>query len=439
MAHVLFVDMSQAGLLTMAAAVDLGHEVTYVRGGSFVAYTADESYHRLLARLTEVIDVVDTFDLETLVTTIAELTARRPVDAVISQCDPMMPALAQACELLSLRFTSARGVGNARDKAAARRILATAGVPSARFEVVHTADEASAAAARIGGPVVVKPRSGIDSMLASHAATPTSAAEAAEAIVSASAAPDTPHPIQRMLAAGILVEEYLPGELVSAEIGVLDGRTYRFLVCGRSRGRKNDCVEVGAVLPAHLPQAEVSACFDYAERVCALLGLDFGVFHVELMLTAHGPVLVEVNPRMMGGVMARLYEILVGKDFCEYVIDLHLGRPPAAAGPMTSRTVTARRIMPANDAVLPATANLSWLDSPGTGIVNFENFGIRPGTTVRRQQVLGRYAVLADDWAAAMRTANDLMPRFADSLGIDLIEPAAIGRNTTGGQASADS
>lgn len=426
MAHILFVDMSQAGLLTMAAAIGLGHEVTYVRGGSFVAYTADESFHRLVARVTEVIDVPDTFDTDALVATLAALHARRPVDAVISQCDPMMPALARACERLGLRFTGARGIGNARDKAAARRILAAAGVASARFAVAHTAAAAVAAAARIGGRVVVKPVSGIDSMLAATAATPAAVAAAAADILAAAAAPGTPPPIREMLRPGVLVEEYLAGELVSAEIGVLDGRTYRFLVCGRSRGSENDCVEVGAVLPARLSDGDVTACFDYAERVCALLGLDFGVFHIELMLTAHGPVLVEVNPRMMGGVMARLYEILVGQDFCEYVIDLYLGRPPRIAARTSHRTITARRIMPAADGVLPATTDLSWLDGSDTGIVNFENFAIRPGRPVRRQQVIGRYAVIADDWADAMRTANDLMPRFADSIGIPLIEPAAL-------------
>ena len=427
MAHILFGDMSQAGLLTLRAALALGHQVTFVRGLSARHYVADESFHELAGRVTEVVDVAESADVDQLVAAIGDVHARRPVDAVISQCDPMMEALALACERLGLRYTSSRGIGNARDKARARTVLEQAGLTSARFAVVHTRTDAVAAAERIGFPVVVKPVSGLDSILASRADSPAEVATAAGEILATVADEGQPKRMREQYGRGILVEEHLGGELVSAEIGVLDGRSYRFLVCGRSRGRENDCVEVGAVLPANLPEERVAECFDYAERVCRLLGLDFGVFHVELMLTDRGPVLVEVNPRVMGGVMTRLYEILVGTDFCEYVIDLHLGREPKVSVLTSPRTITARRLMPTADGTLPATADVSWLGGADTGIVNFENLGIRPGSAVRRQQVIGRYAVLGDNWTEAMRRANDLIPRFADSIGIPLIEPAMLG------------
>jgi biotin carboxylase len=423
MAHILFADMSQAGVWTMRRAVRQGHRVTLVLSTSTRTYAVDDAFSRLLDELARVVEIPRTDDEEALAEAIGAVHAADPVDAVISQCDPILEALAAVCERLALPFTSSVGIGNARDKARARRRLAEAGLRSARFDTADTAEAATAAADRIGYPVVVKPLSGLDSMLAAHARDAGEVAAAASAILASARDPATPDQIRALLDRGILVEEYLAGELVSAEVGVLDGTCHRFLVSGRSRGRHNDCVELGAALPADIAPDTVRQCFEYAENVCRALGLDFGVFHVEIMLTARGPALVEVNPRVMGGVMTRLYEILTGVDFCDFVIDIHLGRIPRPVALDSTRTVTARRIMPLSDDRLGDRLDLSWLDREATDIVNFENFRLTAGAAVRRQEVLGRYAVVGADWAGAMHRADDLLRDFERHLGIPLVQP----------------
>lgn len=430
MAHILFVDMSQAGLHTLRRAVDLGHAVTFIRGTAVEHYTVDDSFRELAERVNRLVEIPDTYDVDALCSAIAAVHAHRPVDAVISQCDPMMEALAEACEELGLRFTSARGVHNARDKGRTRELLEAAGVPSARFAVAHDVEDAVSAAGRIGYPVVVKPVSGMDSAMAVHTRSPAEVAAAADRILTAAADPGVFPPLRALLDRGVLVEEYLAGELVSAEIGVLDGAAHRFLVCGRSRAEGNDCVEMGAVLPADVPPNRADACFRYAEEVCRVLGLDLGVFHVEIMLTAHGPRLVEVNPRVMGGVMTLLHKLLTGIDFCDHVIDIHLLRTPRLPPPAPDRTITARRIMPRADGRLAGQVDLAWLDDADTGIVNFENFRLAPGALVREQEVLGRFAVMGDTWAEAMARADALLPRFERSLGVALHQSAPAARGT---------
>jgi hypothetical protein len=49
--------------------------------------------------------------------------------------------------------------------------------------------------------------------------------------------------------------------------------------------------------------------FDYALKVCTLLQLRLGVFDVELIASDEGPILLEVNPRPMGGEMISGYEV----------------------------------------------------------------------------------------------------------------------------------
>lgn len=427
MAHVLFADLSQAGVHTLRRAVELGHRVTLVRGSAVRYYQVDDSLNRLLRRLDTVIDIPDSYDEEGLTTALRAVLDKRPVDAVICQFDPVTEPLAAACARLGVPWTAPRGVRTARDKARTRRALERAGLASARHAVVHDADAAVRAARRIGWPVVVKPVSGTDSLLTSRADGPADVREAADAFFAA-ADEDQPEVVRRIVARGLMVEEYLPGELVSAEIGLRGDRSWHFLVSGRSRGAVNDCVEMGAVLPADIPAAAAEECFAYAEAACRAMGLDFGVFHVEVMLTARGPVLVEVNPRVMGGVMTQLYRLLTGVDFCDHLLDVYLGREPRFAPvPSGGRTITARRLMPEADGRLPDTVDLDWVADPDVGLAHFESFHLAPGTAVRRQQVLGRFSVLADDWRSAMDRADALVGRFQDALGLPLIRSAPAG------------
>jgi len=428
MEHVLFGDTTQAGLHTIRRALARGHAVTFVRGMAVNYYTADAAFHALLDQVDEVVELTDSFDVDALTEAIADVHARRPVDAVIGQYDSVLEALATACERVGLPFTAAAGVRNVRDKAMARRLVERAGLASARFAVAGDPDEAVRAAERIGYPVVVKPVHGTDSILASRADGPGQVRAAVAAMADAAADADTPELVRRLLPGGAIVEEYLAGELVSAEVGRLAGRTWPFLVTGRSRAADNDCIEMGAVLPAPLTEPALAECFAYADAVCRAVGLDLGVFHVEMMLTAAGPVLVEVNPRAMGGVMAHLYTLLTGTDFGDYLIDIHLRREPRPVPVPPGRTITARRLMPRGPARLPDGLDLAEVDRVAAGLPSFENFLIAPGTTAARQQVLGRFAVFGDTWHEAMTGADALLPRFEAVLGVPLIRPAPIGR-----------
>ena len=223
MAHVLFADMSQAGLHTMRRAVERGHAVSFIRGMTGQTYRADQSFHELLRRLDRVIEIPDSSEVGDLTEAIRLIHADRPVDAVISQCDPMLEALATACETLSLPYPSAAGIRNVRDKARARRLLDQAGLASARFALVNDTATAVRAAGEIGYPVVVKPVSGMDSMLASRADDPAAVATAVQQILAEATRRTTPQQVRRLLTRGVLVEEYLEGELVSAEIGIRRG------------------------------------------------------------------------------------------------------------------------------------------------------------------------------------------------------------------------
>ncbi len=104
---------------------------------------------------------------------------------------------------------SMAGARLARDKAAAQALMRHAGLPVPQQAVVHTADEACAAAARFGYPAVVKPAD-----LDAGAGVACDLRDAAALRRAYAAA--------RALSAHIVVEAHIPGR--DYRLGVIDGR-----------------------------------------------------------------------------------------------------------------------------------------------------------------------------------------------------------------------
>jgi formate-dependent phosphoribosylglycinamide formyltransferase (GAR transformylase) len=418
MAHVCFVDASPTGLETLARALRLGHRVTLIRGTD--APTAPPaSVHRLLE--------ADTTEVASLAGAIEAVLAAEPLDAVLCQEETALEATATACAALGLRFTSADGVRNARDKGRARRLVAAAGLASARFAVVHDVEGAAAAASRIGFPVVVKPVSGFDSVLVRRADDGTGVRAAARAILEAATAPTR---LGRQCARGVLVEEHLDGMLVWAELGrSADARRHQFMVSGRSSAAEDDCIEIGAEMPANLTRDQADRCLDYGEEVCRALGLDLGVFHIELLVTGRGPVLVEANPRMMAGFMPAVYQQVTGASMADAVLAIHLGQSITGALPRAGRVVTVRKLVLARDGRLAEGADLTWLTGANGHGARLVGDGVRPGAAVSRLQALGALLVEAPTWSAATVRADRLLAAVEAALQVPLLHPQTMQRS----------
>lgn len=86
------------------------------------------------------------------------------------------------------------------------------------------------------------------------------------------------------------------------------------------------CSQPGeAVMPSGLPAADRERIRDYLQAVFNALEVGIGLYHVELLMTPKGPVLVEINARMMGSVSPIMYQIQTGEDAFAHLIRLHLG------------------------------------------------------------------------------------------------------------------
>ncbi|WP_217200901.1 ATP-grasp domain-containing protein [Streptomyces buecherae] len=247
------------------------------------------------------------------------------VDAVLSTLSYGAQAAADLAARIGARGTSPAGTLAARDKGECRRILRAREVPSVGFRVVTDAAEALEAAETIGYPVIVKPVLGIGKAVTSIAHDPS--AVRAHFAAAATDRDGLAEGMARQLDERYLVEELVPGDLYSVEVAASGGRLVPLVCASRKVSQENPVLELGCTVPSGLSTADEAALGRYAVEVCRALGLDLGIFHVEVMHTPSGFRLIEVNPRLTGGSLPDTISAVAGVDIFALLVDLFLGRP----------------------------------------------------------------------------------------------------------------
>lgn len=323
------------GRLFCAAAHRLGYQpVMFTRDPARYPYVAEDGIPH---------QVLDTTDLQALLQAGERLGGR--IAGVTSSSEYSVGIAGAFARELGLPHQDPDAVAVCRDKNAQRKRLSEAGLPGPRFTAARTPREAVSAAADIGFPVVVKPVAGSGSIGVRLCTTGSEVSAAAGHIL------ETDH---RELALppqhSVLVEEYLDGPEYSVEVlgTQVVGVTRKHL------GPEPYFVEIGHDFPAQPAEQEREALADAALAALRALGLGDGPAHVELRLTAAGPRVVEVNPRLAGGMIPRLVQEAYG-------VDMILQTVAGAAG-MTTPVEPTRGGAAAIRFLVPQTAGrLTWV------------------------------------------------------------------------------
>ncbi|MCU7821156.1 acetyl-CoA carboxylase biotin carboxylase subunit family protein [Kitasatospora sp. DSM 101779] len=232
---------------------------------------------------------------------IARVRALRP-DGIVTYSEPMLRDTARIAAALGLPGHGPETVLLLTDKHRQRRRLAQAGVDSVRHHPVHAPEDWPAALEAVGLPAIVKPLYGGGSRDTHLVRDEAALARLAER-----------HP------AGMMVEEYLQGrpslpygDYVSVESVCAPGRITHVSISGKFP-MAPPFREQGQFWPSALPPEELAAVGDLTARALRALGVDFGVTHTEVKLTAAGPRIIEVNGRL-GGLVNEISRRAAGVD-----------------------------------------------------------------------------------------------------------------------------
>jgi argininosuccinate lyase len=345
-----------AGQALPARIVDGGHDYVLVtRDPGIYPTTGLGTPHPAVAHADEVV-VAETNDPLALLTAASAIAARRPIDGVLTTCDYYLAATAEVAQHLGLPASPPEAMRTANRKDLVRRALSAADLPNARFAVARAWDETLVAAGQLGYPLVAKP---VDLNAGSGVRLVHDDAGLKDAVAEIqSAATNTRGQALQQL---VLLEEVLSGVEVSVETVTRSGTTTVLAVTDKSVAGAPAFVETGHMVPAALPAADTAAAAEMATAALAAVGLTHGLSHVEVMLTAEGPRVVEINPRQGGGHIFELVELVTGSHPLDLLIELALGNPLTSG---TVGTVAA----PSSRAAAPNAAVLFVL-SPQAGTV----------------------------------------------------------------------
>lgn len=299
-----------SGRLFCAAAARLGlRPVVFAKDPGRYPYLAEDG---IASRQ------LDTGDPEAVRRAAAELAGR--LAGVTSSSEYFVAAAAALAAEFGLPHPDAAAITACRNKAAQRWTLRTSGLPGPDFATATDPVQAGERAAELGLPVVVKPVSGSGSVRVRLCYRPAEVVEAARAVLAADLA-NSGIPAQR----AVLLERYLDGPEFSVE-------TFDRQVVGitaKHLGAPPYFVEIGHDFPARLPVGDQNELVVTALAAIKALGLGWGPAHVELRLTSSGAAVVEVNPRLAGGMIPDLVQLATGVDLITATVANAAGLPVA--------------------------------------------------------------------------------------------------------------
>ncbi|MEU5315668.1 ATP-grasp domain-containing protein [Streptomyces sp. NPDC021056] len=306
----------------------------------------------------------------------AELTAVRPVAAVVPGLEYAVPAAAALAEKLGLPGATEQAAQALRDKVRLREVSGAAGVRNPRWREVFGPEDILEFAG--DGPVVVKPANrqasvGVQLLDSVDAETAAQAWERTSSATERVSVPD------RELAWRYLAEERLQGPEFSVEALVRQGEIIFQNVTAKTVIPGPYPVELGHLLPAPL-DADTQAAFTTAMRaLVAATGYRTGILHAEWILTESGPTLVECAGRCPGDHLIDLIDLAYGTTIRLTLIDLLAGRPVTL--PQVSEQTSAIRFLAAEPGTVTEVSGVDTArELPGIEVVEV---GVEAGDEVR--------------------------------------------------------
>jgi biotin carboxylase len=317
------------------------------------------------------ITVINVFDHKLLARTAREIAARRPIVGVLCWDEPLVMPAAELADEFGLPGLSVPGVQGCRDKNSSRTRLTAAGLPQPGFEMTSTVEQARVAAARIGYPVVVKPRALGASMGVVLASDETELDAAYRTASEASLVGDEPY------RGGAIVEGYAVGPEISVDGAVHKGEYLPMFLARKKTGPHPYFEETGHVVDAADPLLDDEVLMDTLTKAHQVLGIENGITHSEVRLTSRGPVIIEINGRLGGDLIPFLGKTATGIDPGEVLVDVATGHRPDIT--RTKRSAAGIRFgYPANDCVVRSIS----VPDEAPGLVAAARM-VEPGTTLR--------------------------------------------------------
>ncbi len=299
------------GGLLQIPAVEAAHDL-----GLAVIMT-DANPNAAAMHLADEAVAIDIYDVEAHKKLVDDVRTRWNLVGVFTEGADVEVTVAETAKHAGLLGISPEAAYNTKNKVRSRACLEAAGIPNPVFREVRSYDEAYAAAEEIGFPLIVK-------ALDNSASRGTTVVETINGL-----------PAAFELATGAsttrtaLLEGLMKGSEHSCEILLTRaGLPRRLNIVDRPFDYTGGfAFELGHVNPTSLPQATQDAIFELTESAARAVGVDFGAFKADVMVTTEGPRIIEVTARLSGGFDCQYTTPLSsGRNFIRAALSIAVGR-----------------------------------------------------------------------------------------------------------------
>jgi biotin carboxylase len=253
---------------------------------------------------------LDFSDLSHSLETILSFAQEHPLTAILSVDDSASELAAHACATLGLPHNSPASAEAARDKFLMRSLMSAHGVPCPVFRSFPLNANPAWISSQISYPCVVKPLRLSGSRGVIRANSPQEFISAFQRL-------------KRLLLhegyseheTSFLVEDFIPGREVALEGLLTHGQLQVLTLFDKPDPLDGPFFEETIyTTPSRLPQEAQQKIADCVSLAASSLGLREGPVHAELRVNAHGPWMLEIAGRSIGGLCSTILEF--GSGLC---------------------------------------------------------------------------------------------------------------------------
>lgn len=288
--------------------------------------------------------IVNPDNIDQTIKSVIEFNDKYKIDAIVSKDDARQLLKAHIAEALKLSFISVDTAKILSDKYLQKKYMTTHNIPCARFQIASSLEELKNACRTIGYPIVIKPVSSWGSMGVVKVDNSKKLASYYDEIKANILAFHGSYQ-------NFIVEEYLPGDEVSVE-GIIDqGKIYIIAITDKIVAEEPFFVEIGHTIPTKLPATVQQKLKDLTIAALEPLSIRSAGIHVEIKLTPAGLKVNEIHARFGGAGIPSIITMVYGIDLVAELIKSAAGER-TSLNPKWNKAAAIRFIVPHSPGVL---------------------------------------------------------------------------------------
>ncbi|MFS0788806.1 ATP-grasp domain-containing protein [Shouchella sp. 1P09AA] len=303
-----------AGLRIIETAVKELHEVFFITT-DINKYKNDIKFKSVTNKIN--IISVKKLGFEDVDQVVAKINENIILDGIVSITDSGIEVAAEIAQKYNLISPSYSSIKLLRSKYATKHLALKNNVKTAQFLKIDNLEQLNSFADEYGFPLILKSSIGTGSSQVRLCLNIEDLYDIYKIIKEAA---DKQNGV-------VLAEQYILGPLYSVECFIKDGLINFLGITDRDLGKPPFFVEEAYTFPISLEKNIENELYLITEKILKAANFDNGFAHAEFILSKDGAYLIEVNPRLAGGLLGPMISLSYDFDLYKELINLYTGKP----------------------------------------------------------------------------------------------------------------